>query len=30
VERAPLDGFLHRKNVLDTLGRDEPESTCRL
>ena len=27
--RAPLDGFLHRRDVLDTLGIDEPESTCR-
>ena len=28
--RAPLDGFLHRRDVLDTLGIDEPESTCPL
>ena len=28
--RAPLDGFLHRRDVLDTLGIDEPESKCRL
>jgi ABC transporter substrate binding protein (PQQ-dependent alcohol dehydrogenase system) len=28
--RAPLDGFLHRSDVLDTLGIDEPESKCRL
>ncbi|MCK5624155.1 MAG: amino acid ABC transporter substrate-binding protein, partial [Alphaproteobacteria bacterium] len=27
--RAPLDGFLHRRDVLDTLGIDEPESKCR-
>ena len=27
--RAPLDGFLHRSDVLDTLGADEPESECR-
>lgn len=27
--RAPLDGFLHRRDVLDTLGVDEPESICR-
>jgi len=27
--RAPLDGFLHRRDVLDTLGVDEPESKCR-
>ncbi len=30
VARAPVEGFLHRKNNLDTLGRDEPESACRL
>ncbi len=29
VERAPLDGFLHARNTLDTLGFDEPESRCR-
>jgi len=29
VERAPLDGFLHARNVLDTLGFDQPESRCR-
>ena len=27
--RAPLNGFLHRRDVLDTLGIDEPESDCR-
>ncbi|MDH3230767.1 MAG: ABC transporter substrate-binding protein [Alphaproteobacteria bacterium] len=27
--RAPLDGFLHRTDILDTLGIDEPESSCR-
>lgn len=27
---APLEGFLHERNVLDTLGRDEPETACRL
>lgn len=26
---APLDGFLHPKNNLDTLGADAPESACR-
>jgi ABC transporter substrate binding protein (PQQ-dependent alcohol dehydrogenase system) len=25
---APLDGFLHQHNPLDTLGMDEPESKC--
>lgn len=29
VAVAPLDGFLHPKNELDTLGYDEPESKCR-
>ena len=29
IERAPLDGFLHAKNVLDTLGFDQPESRCK-
>lgn len=28
--RAPLDGFLHRTDILDTLGVDKPESDCRL
>ncbi len=30
VARAPVEGFLHRTNNLDTLGIDEPETTCRL
>ena len=30
VERAPLDGFLHARNDLDTLGFDEPETRCQL
>jgi ABC transporter substrate binding protein (PQQ-dependent alcohol dehydrogenase system) len=30
VASAPIDGFLHRTNVLDTLGDDEPETTCHL
>lgn len=29
VARAPLEGFLHRTNNLDTLGHDEAESECR-
>jgi ABC transporter substrate binding protein (PQQ-dependent alcohol dehydrogenase system) len=29
VERAPLDGFLHAKNNMDTLGFDEKESRCK-
>lgn len=28
VAMAPLDGFLHRRTELDTLGVDEPESAC--
>ena len=28
VARAPLEGFLHAKNDLDTLGVDERESLC--
>ena len=30
AERAPVDRFLHRTDILDTLGIDEPESVCRL
>lgn len=29
IGRAPIDGFLHEKNNLDTLGVDERESRCR-
>ena len=28
VALAPLEGFLHRFNELDTLGQDAPESKC--
>ena len=28
VERAPIEGFLHPTNDMDTLGYDEPESEC--
>lgn len=28
VAMAPLEGFLHQVNELDTLGLDQPESTC--
>jgi len=28
VELAPLDGYLHQTNDMDTLGLDKPESTC--
>ncbi len=30
IARAPLEGFLHKSNDLDTLGDDEPETPCRL
>ena len=30
VASAPIEGFLHRTNELDTLGDDEPESQCHL
>ncbi|GJL88774.1 MAG: ABC transporter substrate-binding protein [Minwuia thermotolerans] len=30
VARAPVEGFLHRTNNLDTLGVDEPETACRM
>ena len=30
VDSAPIEGFLHRTNELDTLGDDEPESPCHL
>jgi ABC transporter substrate binding protein (PQQ-dependent alcohol dehydrogenase system) len=30
VARAPVEGFLHKSNDLDTLGDDEPETPCRL
>ena len=28
VAQAPLEGFLHQRSELDTLGLDQPESTC--
>ncbi|MEM0899924.1 MAG: ABC transporter substrate-binding protein [Pseudomonadota bacterium] len=28
VANAPLEGFLHQRTELDTLGSDEPEKTC--
>ena len=28
VATAPIEGFLHQVNELDTLGRDRPESAC--
>jgi ABC transporter substrate binding protein (PQQ-dependent alcohol dehydrogenase system) len=30
VTSAPIEGFLHQTNVLDTLGDDRPESSCHL
>jgi ABC transporter substrate binding protein (PQQ-dependent alcohol dehydrogenase system) len=30
VASAPIEGFLHKSNDLDTLGDDEPESPCHL
>lgn len=27
---APLEGFLHQRNTLDSLGVDAPESACRM
>jgi ABC transporter substrate binding protein (PQQ-dependent alcohol dehydrogenase system) len=30
VASAPLEGFFHKTNVLDTLGDDEPETPCKL
>jgi ABC transporter substrate binding protein (PQQ-dependent alcohol dehydrogenase system) len=29
IASAPLEGFLHQTNNLDTLGSDQPESACR-
>ncbi|HYM02703.1 MAG TPA: branched-chain amino acid ABC transporter substrate-binding protein [Stellaceae bacterium] len=29
IAAAPMPGFLHATNVLDTLGDDQPESKCR-
>ena len=30
VASAPVEGFLHKTNVLDTLGDDEPDTPCKL
>ncbi len=30
VANAPMEGFLHQRDVLDTLGDDEPETPCHL
>ena len=29
AEIAPLEGFLHPRSTLDTLGYDAPESACK-
>jgi ABC transporter substrate binding protein (PQQ-dependent alcohol dehydrogenase system) len=29
LEEAPITGFLHPTNDLDTLGVDKPQSTCK-
>jgi len=29
VTKSPQEGFLHEKNVTDTLGYDEPETKCK-
>ncbi|NQV78990.1 MAG: ABC transporter substrate-binding protein, partial [Alphaproteobacteria bacterium] len=29
LDRAPIEGFLHQTNTLDTLGDDQPDSNCR-
>lgn len=29
VAAAPVEGFLHKRTELDTLGLDQPESACR-
>ena len=30
VSVSPEKGFLHQRTPLDTLGFDQPESTCKL
>ena len=30
VSVSPQEGFLHERTPLDSLGYDEPDSTCRL
>ena len=30
IGMAPIDGILHPKNALDTLGADEPEKRCKV
>jgi hypothetical protein len=30
VSVSPLEGFLHQKSELDTIGFDQPETKCKL
>ncbi|WP_135078790.1 ABC transporter substrate-binding protein [Terasakiella sp. SH-1] len=30
VAQPPLEGFMHQSNELDTLGFDQPETTCKM
>ena len=30
VASAPVEGFLHKTNVLDTLGDDQADTPCKL
>ena len=30
VANAPIEGFLHQRDVLDTLGDDDAETPCHL
>lgn len=30
IERAPIEGFMHQSNKLDTLGYDRPDGGCTL
>jgi ABC transporter substrate binding protein (PQQ-dependent alcohol dehydrogenase system) len=30
IAQAPVEGILHRNNVLDTLGADAPEKACKV
>ena len=30
AEVAPLEGFLHQRSTLDTLGYDAPETACKV
>lgn len=30
IASAPLEGFLHQTNTLDSLGTDKPETDCQM